>query len=243
MRVLFSGDSITKGQQGVSYVKIINNYISDLQITNIAENGESLNMIQRRLINNLKRKSDYDCIVLAGGLADVAIDSFLSQGLLFRFAYWSQKKIGMKLFPSAADFKKGYQDMIDKCKEFSNANLIIVTLNCAGENLNNIHNSKRAKYNEVIRQLAFENDIYLADAAIYIDEELKKDKSSDYFCGSFWKITYSDKLICLFKAGADWLAKKRGLKLTIDGIHINTNGANIFANTLIPILKDLKTKK
>ena len=35
-------------------------------------------------------------------------------------------------------------------------------------------------------------------------------------------------MVCKVPGGADWLSRKRGLHVTIDGVHLNSTGADLF---------------
>lgn len=75
MKILFYGDSITLGQQGVSNVNQLKSVFPETKFTNIARNPETLNMMEKRLLRHLNSNSDY--IVLAGGPGDAHLLSFL----------------------------------------------------------------------------------------------------------------------------------------------------------------------
>lgn len=237
MRILFSGDSITLGSQGVSYVKKVMAEIPGARHANIACNGETLNMMSERLLRHLKMQADYDVIVIAGGLGDAAFPLLKSMGMMFRFAYAAQEFIGMKPARDADDFQHSYQKLIDSVKAISSAKLVLVTLNCIGEKPGFPPYLLRNNFNKRIRQLAIENELVLADPGSLIDEYLSANEGSAYFLGNFWKLTYSDKLFAMSKSGFDWLSRRRKLTVTFDGLHLNSAGAEIFAKALLESFK------
>lgn len=206
-------------------------------ITNIAVNGDSLNMMSKKVLAHLDKKNDYDLVVLAGGLADVAFSAFLDMGPMYKFAHRVQTLKGMQPYKSAAEFKSAYSEIITECRKRCGAPILLVTLNCAGEVMNNQYNVTRKGYNEAIRALANERDILLADAGIKIDEYLEKNGGGTYFLGSFWKLTYTDPIFTTTDSGCDWLSRRRGLKVTIDGIHLNSIAARLFSEAILNAIK------
>lgn len=241
MKILFSGDSITLGQQGVSYVKKVAAEIPDAKITNIACNGETLNMVSRRLLRHLRKHPDYDVIVLAGGLGDVAFRILKQRGLLFRFAYFAQECLGMRQEPDPASFQMAYRKLVEFVKTLSRARLVVLTLNCVSEIPDFPLNRLRQKFNENIRELAAEQNLILADAGQAVDDYLQNHPSeSSYFLGNFWKLTYTDKLFALFGDGFDRLSRQRKLAVTFDGLHLNSIGAELFSGSVLKALRGNK---
>jgi lysophospholipase L1-like esterase len=233
MKFLFSGDSITLGKQGVGYVRKVMNGLPGSSAENIAVNGETLNMISRRILHHLQKKSDYDFIVLAGGLGDACFPVWKEMGLMFRFAYAAQEFIGMKPAPDADSLFQNYSKLIDEIRRLSNARIIILTLNCCSEMTGFPYYKRRSDFNNKIRELAALKNRMLVDAGKAIDDRLAVGTSSSFFLGNFWTLTYSDKLFAMIPGGFDWLSHRRKLQVTFDGIHLNSEGAEIFASAFL----------
>jgi lysophospholipase L1-like esterase len=237
MKILFIGDSIIKGSQGVNFVKLVSKHFPTFQITNLGIDGESLNLISKRLLNHLKKVNDYDYIILEGGAGDIALPTFLEKGKLFEFAYRHQLKKGIIPLTNSADFHSFMNITIREVKGKFNGKLILLTLGCLNEKLDSKLNFKREEYNQVIKQLSKEQNILLADPGILVNDFLKAKTQNDFYYGNFWSVAYTDRIFTLFNRGARYLSKKRNLWLTIDGVHLNEKGAELFAQSIINLLE------
>src|SRR5690606_24180086 len=86
----------------------------------------------------------------------------------------------------------------------------------------------RRSYNDVIRDVAIETGCALVDAGAVFDGYLRRCRTRNYFMNGFLNTVILDKFHCRLMGGPDQLSKKRGLHLTIDGVHLNSRGANLF---------------
>lgn len=236
-RMLFIGDSITRGGLGVNYVKKIQAHFGGFEAVNKGVDGESLNLIMHRLVQHLKQKNNYDFVVCAGGLNDATIRSFLEKGPLFRFAYKFQIYKGNRPIFDGHDFEIFYEKKLQEAQQLTKATFILLTLNCANEKSDTKYNKTRIIYNEIIRKIAKRNNCLLADAALGIDKYLASKTQRDFLFKNFWTVTYTDPLITITNRGADWLSKIRKLHVTIDGVHLNSTGADIFAQSVIAAIE------
>ncbi|TRX35453.1 hypothetical protein FNW52_10440 [Flavobacterium sp. ZT3R18] len=229
MKILFIGDSITRGELGVSFVELIAKSQPSLQITILGENGETLNVICNRLFNHLKFEQDYDCIIFQSGYNDILLPSFLEKGKLFKWAYQQQIKNGLIPLPNPCEFLVFLKKNIRSIKQLFKGRIVLLTIGCVGENLNSELNSLRNRINEAIRKVALDEEIILADIQKEFDDVLAKEVQSNYCLGNFWAVTLWDK----FKKDFKKLSGRRGLFLTIDGVHLNNAGAAIFTDCIL----------
>lgn len=98
--------------------------------------------------------------------------------------------------------------------------------------MNSQLNQHRRKYNEAIRLLAQESDVQLVDTGNAFDEILDSIQCpGDYLLDEYFQL-YLDTLLTVVPAAIDSLSRCRGLVLTVDGVHLNRQGARLFANTI-----------
>jgi hypothetical protein len=79
MRILFIGDSLVRGSVGVNWVNIFASKHKNWTIENAGKNGETLNMVHRRLMKKLEEKEYYK-IFLCAGVTDILIPELLQKG-------------------------------------------------------------------------------------------------------------------------------------------------------------------
>jgi lysophospholipase L1-like esterase len=236
MKILFIGDSITRGDIGVSYVKMIRTKYANAQIVNAGYNGDTLNIIAKRLFKILKKNPAYDYIVLQAGYNDLLLPVLNAKGGLFRFGYERQIKRGTAPLLSATDFENFYINIIEEILRVSSSKIVLTTIGPINEWQDDPLNRKRLKYNDSIRRVAGYYKCLLADIAVACDNALAPASSDSYFLNSFWNVVFFDPFACMCPKGADRLSKKRKLSLTIDGIHLNTRGAAIFSDTISKLI-------
>lgn len=225
MKVLFVGDSITRGTQGVDWVKLIENDHPFWTLENIGVNGETLNTLSTRLLKHLE-KSHYSTIVFQAGTNDILLPLFKHRSFWFQQAYQHQIKSGNNPL-APADFEALLRRTIQHVYENTDAQLILPTIGCINENLLAETNAELFSYNSIIRKVANEFNCILADTAEKFQEELSRRKTQDYCMENFQSTAFFDSISCSLGL-ADRLSKKRKLHLTIDGVHLNTKGASIY---------------
>ncbi|WP_165903860.1 SGNH/GDSL hydrolase family protein [Hymenobacter gummosus] len=232
MRILVIGDSITRGTQGVGYVPRLARWHPDWQLTNAGVNGEPLRSIGRRLLRRLEATpAAYDVVVCEAGYNDLLLPTFAGGGFWFRQALAQMRRQGHEPLADAAAFEQAYDELIARARALSPARFVLVTLGCLGENLATGLNGPRQAYNAAIRRVAAAHGCLLAEAGAAFDQALQRQPPRAEFRSSFASIAFTDKFWCRL-GRADALSRQRGLQLTIDGGHLNSRGAELFARAV-----------
>jgi hypothetical protein len=129
MKVLFAGDSITRGTQGVDWVKMIEKNHPYWTMENIAVNGETLNKISDRLEKHLEKSFDYHAVVLQSVTNEILLPLFKHRGFWFRQAYRHQLLSGNRP-ASPAEFESKLIDTIEYIQKKGNIQIILPTIAC-----------------------------------------------------------------------------------------------------------------
>lgn len=227
MRILFIGDSLVRGSIGVNWVKWLASKNPGWEVENAGANGETLLKIKKRLDKKLS-ENQYDMIFFEAGVNDLLIPALETKGFFFRQARKFLQWKGHAPLDEPAAFEQAYRQVIDDIKKKTTATIILSTLGCLNEDLEFPLNKKRCAYNQVIRDVAIETGCSLVDAGACFDGYLRRCRTKDYFLEGFLNAAYLDKFQCRVMGCPDYLSKKRRLHLTIDGVHLNSRGANIF---------------
>lgn len=226
MRILFLGDSITRGTQGVDWIKMIEKDHPYWTVENAGINGETMNKLSERLKTHLKNNSNYDVIVFQSAANDILLPMFRHRGFWFRQAYRQQIKSG-NIPLSPKEFEIVFKQSIEYIQKHSAAQIILPTLGCINEHLLAETNAKLFSFNSIIKKIAKEYNCILVDISESFQNELSHKKTKDYCADSFSNTAFLDLITCNLGM-ADKLSDKRKLHLTIDGIHLNSKGAKIF---------------
>ena len=228
-RILFIGDSITEGKIGIGYVDIIQRNFPEFLCHNYGRGGDTLSGIFTRLFKILKTDTEYyDVIIIEAGHNDLFLPYVKS-----KWKFTSIRKV-----TPLNKMQSVYNNGLEMVGLLSKAKIILTTLSCLGEDFSSQINQKRRFINDKIKEIGSNHEAYLADVSSVFDKILRKSFSSynlidhplnmvlDYFRS---KRTNLVEKIC----------KKRGLVLTIDGGHLNSKGAIIYAKEISRILNML----
>ena len=226
MKILFIGDSLVKGAVGVNWVKWLASKNPAWEVENAGKNGETLKQITIRLQQKLAQ-GKYDMVFFEAGINDLLLPTLKAKNYLFRQSEKYTSK-DAQLCDNAETFELTYREAVQTIKNTTNATIILSTLGCLNENLEHSLNKKRCAYNDVIRDVAIETGCGLVDAGALFDGYLRRCRTRDYLLEGFWNTWCLDKFQCSVLGCPDYLSKRRGLHLTIDGVHLNSRGANIF---------------
>lgn len=236
MKILVIGDSIVAGNLGVSFVSRLKTVMPGAKIINHGVDGETLLNICERLLADLQTCTDYDAVILQGGYNDILMPSFLQKGKLFGFAYRRQFKNGRIPVAGSNSFELVLDDTLFAARKIYKGRIILLTMGCISENLDTATNRQCNLYNAAIRNVAQRYRLTIADAGACFDEALQQGPNTAYCLDSFWAVTLTDRFISKLKYGAAWLSRRRGLRLTIDGVHPNARGGAIMGDTILKAL-------
>lgn len=231
MRILLIGDSITNGRLGSSFADRIQASDPTLHLQNLGKDGETLNRIIHRLLQHLRKDNRFDVVVLQGGYNDLLLPTFPDKGPLFRFAYRQQRKQGNHPLP--ADDREAVAVLTNAIKDIRQlyqGKIILLTLGCLGEDLQSALNQQRRWLNGILETVAEKENLALTSTHEMVDRFLQNKLPSPYCLDSFWAVTLLDRIT------HRWIAKRK-LHLTIDGVHLNPAGADIFARSVLDTLQ------
>jgi lysophospholipase L1-like esterase len=237
MKILFAGNSITRGQIGESFVTSMQVNNPTWNIYNAGVDGDTLKNISDRLIDILSDGTRYDFVVIEAGHNDIILPQFDKKGMLFQYALRHLLRSGRQPL-RIEDFKTEYLKMVKLLTAKTTTNIVLTTLSCINENLLSETNLIRIEYNKAIKDIAHQTGCILADISDEFDTILKESNQTDYLLENFLRSVYFDKKECQQKGGAEKLSTNRKLRLTIDGIHLNKEGANLYKKTIERIIRN-----
>ena len=223
---MFVGDSLVKGSVGVNWVKIFASKHKNRIIENAGKSGATLSQIHKRVLKRLE-KNDYDVIFFGAGVSDILLPELSQKGYWFKNAGQYLLSKDSRHLAEVIDFENKLRRCISDIRAKTKAAVIISTMGCINEDLDTALNKKRCACNKVIREIAAEEHVGLVDAGALFDGYLRRYKTKSYLLEDFFNTVFFDRFWC--RVGCpDHLSKKRGLYLTIDGVHLNKEGAKIY---------------
>jgi lysophospholipase L1-like esterase len=224
--ILFIGDSITEGKLGISFVDMIKQKYPDIHCHNEGHGGDTLREITTRLIRILKKgKYNYSTIVIEAGHNDILLPHLILRWPVLRNNWLTPvSQIGIVL-----------DHMLKTTISLTDAKIILTTLSCIGEIFGSQLNQQRRLVNDLITLIGYRYDAYIADVSSSFDKIILNSTSSSYLMDNPINIVL-DYFKSMKPVWADKISKKRNLKLTIDGGHLNSKGAKIYYREISELL-------
>jgi lysophospholipase L1-like esterase len=229
-KLLIVGDSLAGGLPHLSFPAVLAKMLPDWEIKARGKGGDTLAGISKRMEHLLPLYKP-EVAILEAGANDVTLPLMKRRGGKWKRLAESIEKRGSVPADSLESFSDLYSRTIERIKE-ETSHIIVTTIACLGEDLNNRANGFRTRYNEVIREVAHERGVWLADTGKAFEKILKGTENPSGFFMDKFRFTFTDNLHVLTPRGSNRLSARRGLILTIDGAHLNVLGARTYAETI-----------
>lgn len=195
--------------------------------------GSTLKEARWRL-NPLLSSHRPDLILLEVGTNDILIPLFRRRGGPWKRLAGNLQFQGSVPMNTPELFHREYHELLDGLPP--GVPVLPVTVACLGEVLGSDVNRMKNRYNAVIRKLAEERGTALADVSRTFEGELRNLESPSPYFLDHHAAFFLDKMITVSEAGSDYLSRRRGLHLTTDGVHLNSRGARLYAETVLKAL-------
>lgn len=238
MKILIAGDSITEGITGISYINLLKKEMPNAEIINLGLGGDTIIGIGNRILEHLKETNDYTAIVIEAGHNDILLPILETQAVPYRLIAKSLMLRGSLPIEDPDVFEGVYRTVLKVLFKHTKAKVFVSTLTCIGEDLTLKSNYKRKIYNENIKKLAesLERPVTVIDVASKFDRHLESQICRPYLLDDVFKNFLKEAHKTMSDETSLEISKERGLHLTIDGIHLNRNGADLYAKAFYSAL-------
>jgi lysophospholipase L1-like esterase len=222
MKIAFIGDSLTKGIPGSSYFAILRKNLPQHQLVNLGRGNDTVVSLYHRLARLRFDAAPFDLAFLWVGVNDVGGNG----SWVFRAGNTLRRQPRSQ---SLDEFHAYYQKTLDLLCRHARRVIAVAPL-LKGEAVD-------SKWNQRINTLANAIEELTAhhEAVEYLDlrpafyAKLADRQTSDYLQESPLRIAL-DILTLHSNAQVDRKAAERGLHFTLDGVHLNSAGAEIVAD-------------
>ncbi len=237
---LFAGNSLTEGIYGESYVERVSSALAQGrsglagEVVNAGRGCDTVLSLLERIDRPL-RQYQPQWVILAVGGNDVWLPwlSGHSLGWALWFLY-RRIRLGQKPSTDLDQFAAAYRALIDQARQ-AGARVLACTVSPLGERLSSPVNRRLARLNGVIKHVAADCLVPVADVwQAFVEELATLPLSSNYVPGE-WLFNWLDRRR-LSATSPDEVARRRRLHLTFDGIHLNSRGADLWADTILSAL-------
>lgn len=231
MNIAFIGDSLTRGIPGSSYLTILRSQLPQHRLFNLGKGNDTVVSLYRRVSRLRFSDTPFDIAFLWVGVNDIDRDSSWA----FRVANALRRQPRSR---DLDDFRLYYGKILDILRQ--NAVWIVaVSPLLKGEDIHNQWNQELSAYADVIRGLSMQDEqMEYLDLRQRFFSRLATQRVTDYPLKSPLSVGL-DALTLRSDAQVDEMAAKRGLHLTLDGVHLNSAGAALVAEAFLEVIKRL----
>lgn len=232
-RALVVGDSLTSGRPGVEFTSPLQRACGCRTVAR-GRGGDTLAGVADRLPRLLDRLRP-DVVVIEVGVNDLLLPWFVQRGGPWRRMAERLTDRGSTPTPDPEQFGELYRGLLESTRR--SARTIACTLTCLGEDLGSDLNARRSQHSAAIMAAAAATDSPVADLGRAFDTALESvAEPSSYLLDDHSRL-FREAMTTA--AGADALSRRRGLRLTVDGVHLNRRGAATVAAAIGPVLRSM----
>lgn len=224
MRIACIGDSLTEGRPGVSFFKLLTTKHPHIEFDNLGKPGETVKSLHTRLEKS-KLATSYDLSFLWIGVNDVY-----------------SKLLKVQAQPVTKDHQE-FKDYYVNCVEMILASSKHVVSALIGEAIKNTPNKELKELSSIIQSISskYTNVSFLNMQEVFA-HHLEEVKSSEYMNTNVMRVM-KDVLFYKNPLRIDRLSKKRGLHLTLDGVHLNSKGAGLVVGEYTAVIEQLQLQE
>ncbi len=230
MKIAFVGDSLTQGIPGVGYLSVLEKKLQGHELLNYGRGGDTVVSLLRR-IKKIKFPEDLDIIVLEVGVNDVFVN-------VAKIHLMIRTLLRQPWTTDLAEFELLYREIVQFLSTKAKR-LIAITPVLLGEDIHSRWAKDIAVLSDIMARVISDHpDLQIIDARGLFCEKLKDKKPSDYLSRNPFSVI-SDVLFLWNPQRVNKKSLKRGLHYSLDGVHLNTFGAEILADAIIEALGGL----
>ena len=223
MRISLFGDSLTAGTPGVSSMGALVAMLPEHRFANHGRAGDTVASLYRRIAQN--RHWDLaDVAVLWVGVNDVLARVSCGHSILKRLMRqpWAR---------SGSEFRDVYGQTLELLRHRA-GNVLVVSPLLIGEDLSNPWNRELGVLRRVVAAMpASFGNVHHLDVRPALADRLRGRPASTYIPRSVASIGW-DALLLRTPARVDAVSSRRGLRVTLDGVHLNSMGAEAVARAM-----------
>ena len=230
MRIAFYGDSLTEGSPGISFIRVLEAMLPEHELLNLGKGGDTVVSLYRRIARH-GTHDPVDLAVLWVGVNDVLATVSLSHSTL----KWLMRQPRAR---DLAEFRQYYHRTLKRLRRSADSILTVSPL-VIGEDPSNRWNRRLADLSRIAStaSAAFDH-VHFLNLRAELTAIWRGRKPSDYIPRSVTRIAW-ESLFLRSPAGVDRAASRRGLRLTLDGVHLNSKGAELVAEALREAIETL----
>lgn len=233
-QISFWGDSLTRGSPGASFFEILKSELPDCKLLNYGKGGDTVISLYRR-IKEMHLHTISDIAFLWVGTNDVFEKISWSHTILKALTKQPRAK-------NPEEFEHYYRLLLDILCQQANRVIIVPPL-FMGEDLNSQWNQEMDELSRIIEQVSNSyNNVEYLDLRKIVFPKLEGKTISSYLPKSLGRIAL-DTLSLKHNEQIDQVSTDRDLVYTLDGVHLNCEGARLVADAFLETIKNIEERK
>lgn len=243
---LVAGDDRTVGLHGESYVRRLGEALYPGweglagEVLNAGYKGDTASSLLARIDGPLNKYRPQR-VILSVGANDLWWPwlsawgpIWWARGLYRRMRYGFSPTVDLDRLAAA------YRSLIDRAQEVAGAGVVICTVAPLGERLASPLNLQVARLNGIIKHVAVDRGAVVADVwQAFVEVLSLAPRQSGRLPRWQWSLALDRRL--MERMQAQRLSQRRRLSLTVDGIHLNACGADLWAVTVLQALLEVES--
>lgn len=223
--ILYLGDSLTRGIVGWSYIK----FMPREPYKNGGLDGDTAHGALRRL--RVYRKMgwypDITAVVVGIGTNDLLQPHLMSTGLVWRLVFGWRRR--WKRWADRGEYERVMRQIIETVLSDGKK---CVLMGLPLMQLKDYPLEELSERNGILKRLAEEYGLPFADV-LAAETRAVPDPRRDYDWGKLGLQRLADIVAMgLIHRTKDWFSRRRGLELTVDGVHFNSRSGRLAAETV-----------
>jgi lysophospholipase L1-like esterase len=227
LRIAFVGDSLTAGLPGASFLAVLRAKLPGHTLINLGRGNDTVVSLYRRLARH-GGSDRFDMAFLWIGVNDVTANESWSFRLMN--ALRSQPRSN-----SLREFRANYQAILELLRSRAER-VVAVSPLLKGEDLDSEWNRRLAELTHEIESLAAQSrSTAFLDLRPRVLAALSNRRTASYLPNNVFRVAL-DILTLRGTPQIDRVSAQRGLYLTLDGVHLNSQGARLVADAFLEVI-------
>lgn len=228
MRIAFFGDSLTSGIPGSSYLSIMRRRLPEHTLINLGRGNDTAVSLHRR-VSAMRINGPFDLAFLWVGVNDAF-------GHAHRVHRSFNALMGQRRARDLDEFRASYRATLDILCQHA-GRVIAVSPLMRGEEPDNPWNRRLEVLSGSVEELASRYEqVEFLDLRPAFFRVLADPPSSGYMPRSAAHVVL-DALTLRSDEQVDRVAARRGLRFTLDGVHLNSTGARLAADAFVRVIE------
>ena len=232
MKIICTGDSLTRAQVSADYVALLRHRLDDDMVIGSGVNHELSAGLLARLDGVVAQDPDVVTVLIGTNDLRFALSDKDADSLRRRWKLTED--------PTAAGYGENLAAIVTRLRTRTRARVALLSPPVIGEDLDSAPVRKAGEYSRIVRDVAAEHDVTylpLHERMVALLRASGRTPGTAFRPGVLLAATAATQHFVL-RRGLDAISRSRGLQLTTDTIHLNSQGARMIADLVEGFVRD-----